>query len=46
MKEAAESPMLRLAAQYKVLEHEYTRRNAPQPLSPKRRRNGMRRTGC
>lgn len=32
--EAAESPMLRLAAQYKVLEHEYTRRNAPQPLSP------------
>ena len=27
-------PMLRLAAQYKVLEHEYTRRNAPQPLSP------------
>ena len=31
---AAESPMLRLAAQYKVLEHEYTRRNAPQPLSP------------
>lgn len=34
VKEAAESPMLRLAAQYKVLEHEYTRRNAPQPLSP------------
>ena len=34
MREAAESPMLRLAAQYKVLEHEYTRRNAPQPLSP------------
>ena len=31
---AAESPMLRLAAQYKVLEYEYTRRNAPQPLSP------------
>lgn len=26
--------MLRLAAQYKVLEYEYTRRNAPQPLSP------------
>lgn len=34
VREAAESPMLRLAAQYKVLEHEYTRRNAPQPLSP------------
>ena len=34
VKEAAESPMLRLEAQYKVLEHEYTRRNAPQPLSP------------
>ena len=34
MREAAESPMLRLAAQYKVLEYEYTRRNAPQPLSP------------
>ena len=34
VKEAAESPMLRLAAQYKVLEYEYTRRNAPQPLSP------------
>lgn len=34
VKEAAESPMLRLAAQYKVLEHEYTSRNAPQPLSP------------
>ena len=29
VKEAAESPMLRLEAQY-----EYTRRNAPQPLSP------------
>ena len=29
-----EAAMLRLAAQYKVLEHEYTRRNAPQPLSP------------
>lgn len=26
--------MLRLAAQYKVLEYEYTRRNAPQSLSP------------
>ena len=26
--------MLRLAAQYKVLEYENTRRNAPQPLSP------------
>ena len=34
VREAAESPMLRLAAQYKVLEYEYTRRNAPQPLSP------------
>ena len=34
MREAAESPMLRLEAQYKVLEYEYTRRNAPQPLSP------------
>ena len=34
VREAAESPMLRLAAQYKVLEFEYTRRNAPQPLSP------------
>lgn len=34
VREAAESPILRLAAQYKVLEHEYTRRNAPQPLSP------------
>ena len=34
VKEAAESPMLRLSAQYKVLEYEYTRRNAPQPLSP------------
>ena len=34
VREAAESPMLRLEAQYKVLEYEYTRRNAPQPLSP------------
>ena len=34
VREAAESPMLRLAAQYKVLEYENTRRNAPQPLSP------------
>lgn len=34
VREAAESPMLRLAAQYKVLEHEYTRRNAPQPPTP------------
>jgi len=29
VREAAESPMLRLEAQYKVLEYEYTRRNAP-----------------
>lgn len=34
VREAAESPMLRLAAQYRVLEHEYTRRNAPQPPTP------------
>ena len=34
VREAAESPMLRLEVQYKVLEYEYTRRNAPQPLSP------------
>lgn len=34
VREAAESPMLRLAAQYKVLEYENTRCNAPQPLSP------------
>ncbi|MCS3173634.1 hypothetical protein NXW76_20535 [Bacteroides thetaiotaomicron] len=34
VREAAESPMLRLEAQYKVLEYEYTRRNAPRPLSP------------
>lgn len=34
VKEAAESPMLRLTAQYKVLEYEYMRRNAPQPPTP------------
>ena len=34
VREAAESPMLRLAAQYKVLEYEYTRCNAPQPPTP------------
>lgn len=35
MREGAAIPRsVRKAAQYKVLEHEYTRRNAPQPLSP------------
>lgn len=34
VKEAAESPMLRLTAQYKVLEYEYMRHNVPRPLSP------------
>lgn len=34
VKEATESPMLRLTAQYKVLEYEYMRRNAPQPPTP------------
>ena len=35
MREGAAIPRsVREAAEYKVLEHEYTRRNAPQPLSP------------
>lgn len=35
MREGAAIPRsVKEAAQYKVLEHEYTRRNAPQPLSP------------
>lgn len=34
MREGAAIPRSVKEAQYKVLEHEYTRRNAPQPLSP------------
>lgn len=33
VKTAVDNPMLRLVAQYRVLEYEYMRRNSPEPLS-------------